>query len=111
MAVSVLAEKAGHDPSMYRNLGASSFSKPGHVMRWRHKTQWSLSAARDGTVADLQQSSLVSWGQYSRTEAPPVRNFSTVAFSFAVGFCSSSSSSSPLRRRCHYCQFANFLYS
>ena len=47
---------------------------------------------------DPQQSSLVRWGQYSRTAGPPaVLNFSTVALSLAVGFCISSRSSSPLQ--------------
>ena len=45
-----------------------------------------------------RQSSLVRWGQYSRIWGPPsvLKRFTT-AFSFAVGFAMSSSSSSPLQ--------------
>ena len=43
------------------------------------------------------QSSFVSFGQCSRMTGPPAdRNFSTVAAALAVGFCISSSNSSPL---------------
>ena len=43
------------------------------------------------------QSSFVSFGQCSLMTGPPAeRNFSTVAAALAVGFCISSSSSSPL---------------
>ena len=54
-------------------------------------------ACRGTWPPHLMQSSFVSFGQCSRMTGPPAeRNFSTVATAFAVGFCMSSSSSSPL---------------
>ena len=67
---------------------------------------WGLPAADElaRQQADLLQSSLVRWGQYSLTAGPPsvLKRF-TVAVSFAVGFCIKSSSSSPLHPSSFFC--------
>lgn len=67
--------------------------------------------SREGLKGYLRQSSLVRWGQYSRIWDPPsvLKRFTT-AFSFAVGFAISSSSSSPLRTPDNTCQPSSYTH-